>query len=121
MIELRKALMAHLKTIHPRVYFQVSPDDAVYPYLVVDFPNNSDDGEGLQAVVVDVDGWDNNTDTTLLETLMKAVNDGLNKKTLTNESLAVNFYVDTKLSLTDTDPRIRRRKYTYQARLFERT
>lgn len=123
MIEFRKALSAKLKTIHPRVYHSESvPESAVFPYLVYDLPNGNDDGESMELVVVDVDGWDSpaNGDTTALETLMAAVNLGLNKKTLTAENVTAVFYVDTKLSLTDDDPRIRRRKYIYRAKLFRR-
>lgn len=122
MLEIRKALLARLKTFHPRVYFQVAPADAVFPYLVYDFPNVRDDGEALEVAVVDIDGWDEptNGDTTAVETLMTAVNAGLNKKTLTAENMAVTFYLDTKIPLRDDDPRIRRRKYIYQARLFRR-
>jgi len=129
MIELRRTLTTYLKSVHPRVFFQVAPDDAVYPYLVLDFPNDAPDGEGLEVVVVDIDGWDDDTDTTALEALMAAVNGngdretptGLNHRTLKTDTLVASFYIDRKLPLRDTDPRLRRRKYVYQARLFERT
>jgi len=83
MIKLRKALHAHLKTIHPRVYFQTAPDTAQFPYLTYDIPNIFDGGEGHQTVTIDIDGWDSpvDGDTTALENLMTAVNDGLNKHT----------------------------------------
>ncbi len=116
-------IQAHLKAIHPRVYFQVAPESAQYSYIVYDFSNSLDDGEGLQVITLDVDGWDNpgNGDTTALETLMDTINESLNKKSLTTDTLTVSFYAETKLPLTDDDPRIRRRKYIYQARLFERS
>lgn len=120
MIELRKALAAYLEAIHPRVYFQSALKGSEFPYLVYDFPSTIDDGETLETVVVDIDGWDKEQDTTVLETLMSSVNSGLNKKTLTAGNTTAVFYVDIKLSLTDVDPRIRRRKYTYQAKLFRR-
>jgi hypothetical protein len=127
MIKLRTALQAYLKTKHPRVYFQAAPENAQYPYLVYDFPNTFDDGEASQTVTVDVDGWDAPAggDTTELETLMETVNGngttGLNKKTLTTDDIVVTFYLDNKIPLTDDDKRIRRRKYIYQAKLFERS
>ena len=120
MIELRKSLLTKLKTVHPRVYSQSAPEDAVFPYLVYDLPTGSDDGESMELVFVDVDGWDDATDTTALETLMSSVNAGLNKSILTSGNTTTVLYLDTKLNLTDDDPRIRRRKYIYQAKLFRR-
>jgi len=122
MKNLRKLLYPFLKSIHPRVYFQVAPEDAEFPYLVYDFTQITNDGEGFETVAVDVDGWDMPAggDTTALETLMQTVNDALNKKTLTAEGLAVTFYLDRKIPLVDDNPGIKRRKYIYEARLFGR-
>lgn len=123
MIELRKTLQAHLKTIHSRVYFQQAPDTTTFPYLVYNMPSLYDDGEDFQLVTLDIDGWDapETGDTTAIETLMAEVNTGMNKITLTTDKITVTFYLENKLSLTDDDPRIKRRKYVYQGRLFERS
>lgn len=123
MINLRKLLHPYLKSIHPRVYFQLAPDDAQFPYLVYDFTQIVNDGEEFETVAVDVDGWDMpaDGDTTALETLMQTVNDALNKKTLTAEGTAVTFYLDRKIPLLDDNKNIRRRKYIYEARLFGRS
>ena len=122
MIELRRALHPHLRSIHPRAYFQRAPDTAQFPYLVYRMEIR-DDGEALQLIILDIDGWDRPEvagDTTEIENLMVAVNAGMNKATLTTDTLAVSFYLDRKLPLLDDDPRILRRKYIYQGRLFER-
>jgi len=123
MKKLRELIHPHLKSIHPSVFFQVAPDDAQFPYIVYDFTQITDDGEEFETVALDVDGWDMpaNGDTTALETLMKSVNDSLNKKTLTTEGLAVTFYLDRKIPLLDDNKNIRRRKYIYEARLFGRS
>jgi len=120
---LRELLYPQLKAIHPRVYFQVAPENAQFPYLVYDFTQITNDGEEFETVAVDVDGWDMpaDGDTTALETLMQTVNDALNKKTLTAEGLAVTFYLDRKIPLVDDNPGIKRRKYIYEARLFGRS
>ncbi|WP_040413427.1 DUF3168 domain-containing protein [Desulfosporosinus sp. OT] len=121
MIELRTVLNVYLKSIYPNVYHSESvPETATFPYLVYDLPNVIDDGESMETVVVDIDGWDIDKDTTALETLMAEVNYGLSKRTLATGNIAVTFYLDTKLSLRDDDPQIRRRKYTYQAKLFRK-
>ena len=123
MKNLRELIRPFLKSIHPRVYFQDAPDNAQFPYLVYDFTQITDDGEGFETVAFDVDGWDMPAggDTTALETLMQTVNDALNKKTLTAEGLAVTFYLDRKIPLVDDNPGIKRRKYIYEARLFGRS
>ena len=121
MKNLRELLYPQLKDIHSRVYFQVAPENAQFPYVVYDFTQITDDGEGIEAVAVDIDGWDLKDDTTALETLMQSVNDALNKKTLTAEGLAVTFYLDRKIPLRDDNKNIRRRKYIYEARLFGRS
>ena len=123
MKNLRELIRPFLKSIHPRVYFQVAPDNAQFPYLVYDFTQITNDGEEFETVAVDVDGWDMPAggDTTALETLMQTVNDALNKKTLTAEGLAVTFYLDRKIPLVDDNPGIKRRKYIYEARLFGRS
>ena len=120
MKNLRELLYPQLRAIHPRVYFQVAPDSAEFPYLVYDFTQIVNDGEEFETVAVDIDGWDipADGDTTALETLMQSVNNALNKKTLIAEGLAVTFYLDRKIPLVDDNPDIKRRKYIYDARLF---
>lgn len=120
MMNLRKVLYPFLKSLHPRVYFQIAPETAQYPYLVYDFTQIVNDGEDFETVAVDIDGWDMPAggDTTALETLMQSVNEALNKKTLTADELAVTFYLDRKIPLIDDNPAIKRRKYIYEARLF---
>ena len=49
MIDLRIALSTYLRTLHSRVYFQVAPEAAIYPYIVYDIPSIFDDGEGWRS------------------------------------------------------------------------
>lgn len=119
MIELRTIAQTQLKTVHSKVYFQAAPETATFPYLVYDL-RVYDSGERHQLVTLDVDGWDNATDTTALETLMANINKRLNKLTVTTENIVVTFYLENKIALVDDDPRIKRRKYIYQGRLYER-
>jgi hypothetical protein len=115
-IELRKAILSYLKSIHPRVYFQIAPEGAAFPYLVYDLPNSTDDAV-MERFVLEVDGWDNSKDTTAVETLMDSVDKELHRKTvILINSISATFYRESRLSLLDDDPRIRRRKYVYQVR-----
>jgi hypothetical protein len=119
-VELRKVILSALKTVHPRVYHQSAPDNAVYPYFVYNLPNSVDDGS-LEQFVLDIDCWDISLDTTALETLINSADKVLHRKTIVvDDNLSMTFYRNNRLTLTDEDPRIRRRKYIYEVRTFER-
>jgi hypothetical protein len=119
MYNLRKTIQAQLKTVHPRLHFMSAPENTKFPYIVyqIEITNIGDD---LQMVTLDVDGWDDNRDTTELEILMDGVKQSLNKQIMINDKLAVFFDLDRRLTLTDSDPRINRRKYIFNGRLYER-
>lgn len=120
-IEIRKIINVALKSIHPQVYYRSAPADATFPYLVYDLPNSIDDGS-LENFVLDVDAWDlpANGSTTALETLIDSADKSLHRQTITVEgNLAVTFYRENRLTLTDDDPNIKRRKYIYQVRTYE--
>jgi len=120
-IEIREIIQTALKSVHPRVYYRSAPDNKPFPYLVYDLPNSNDDGT-LEQFVLDVDAWDStNGDTTGLETLIDNADKSLHRKTITvDDNLAITFYRESRLTLTDDDPNIKRRKYIYQIRTFER-
>lgn len=120
MIKVIQLLLEFLESIHPQVFFKNAPKKVEPPYIVFNFPNTINEGEYHKVITVDIDGWDT-SDNIALETLMENINKALDKKTLTAEGLAVTFYLDTILSLDEDDPRIKRWKYIYQARLFERS
>ena len=129
MIEIRKIINSHLKALHPnvvvngisksRVHFQKAPDDTPLPYIVFDLPN-SFTSEDLENFVLDVDIWDNNTDTTQLETLAAQIWKSLHKLRIINNKAQLSVYRSNRLTLTDDDPRIRRRKLTFQVKYFDR-
>lgn len=119
-VEMRTALQTLLKAIHSRVFFHRAPDDAVMPYVVFDFPNSVDSG-ALENFVLDIDVWDDETDTTVLETLIDSIDIVLHKKTIfIEDKMSITLYRENRLNPTDDDPRIRRRKYIYQARTYQK-
>lgn len=131
MIALRTVLSAYLKTLHSRIYFQIAPENAVYPYIVYDLPSIFSDGEGGEIISLDIDGWDFNEtgDTTVIETLMATINGvtdiynnatGLDKKVLATDEISVVLYLENKMALLDDEKRIKRRKYTYSGQLIRR-
>lgn len=73
MIKVRTALHSHLTGLtSSSVYFQVAPDTASYPYAVYDFQLYDFD-ESSQRITMDVDAWDDEVDTTALDTLIAEV------------------------------------------------
>jgi hypothetical protein len=119
MIEVRKTIKSQLKSIHPHVYFLKAPSNAQFPYLVYTV-ELTDLGDGLRMVTLDVDGWDNQDDTTALETLMSNVRTALDRNLSINESLFLSFYLDRQLALTDENPQLNRRSNIFMGRLYER-
>jgi hypothetical protein len=119
MKEVRKAINAQLKTIHPRTYFLQSPSSAPFPRLVytIEITNLED---GLQLISLDVDGWDNQDDTTRLEDLMFNVKNTFNKNLVINDKLFISFYLDRQLALIDDNPQLKRRTNIFLGRLYER-
>ena len=119
MIELRKAIQTYLSTIHSETYFESAPEGATFPYIIftVDI---YDSGEGEQLVDLEIDGWDNNPDTTSLENLMNSINQ-INKTVLATDDGTVVFYLDYKKVIKDDDSRINRRKYIYSGKYYERS
>lgn len=120
-IELRKFIYSLLKSAHSRVYFQHAPDTASTPYLVYDLPDSSDDGS-TEIFFLDIDGWDVPADgsSTALETMMGAVDAALHRKTMiVSGQISATFYRESRLAIPDDDPRVLRRRYTYQIRTHE--
>ncbi len=119
-LELRTALQTFLKTLHARVYFDVAPDDAVYPYVVFSLPNSIDSGS-LEKFVVDIDAWDDNNDTTDLETLICTIDNAVHGKAIiVEDKMSITLWRENRLAPRDNDPRLIRRKYVYQARTYQK-
>lgn len=121
MIELRKIIQRNLKLIHPRVSFQSAPETTEFPYLVFEIGNINPDGEVFQQGLIDIDGWDDKNDTTVLEELMRSVDLVLDKKTFSEGKITATFFLETKTPVPSENPKLHRRKRIYQVRIFERS
>lgn len=117
MIELSQQIRIFLKTLHNRVYWEIAPENATYPYLVYDFQLYPD-GEGGELVTLSIDGWDKTLlgDTIPLETLMAKVKT-LDTKIITTDNISVVFFNENMLSIADDDKTLRHRSYNYNGNL----
>lgn len=120
MNKLRTELNKILKEIHPRVYYMKAPDTAIFPYLVYDLPQSYFE-DNLEVFNLDVDIWDDKTDTTEIETLAQSVWNGLNSCYFINEDMQFSIHRQTRLTVEDDDPRIRRRTLIFTLRYYDRS
>lgn len=120
-IEIRQAVYAALKSVCPRVWFKRAPEQREYPYLVYDLPNSHDDGS-LEQYTLDVDGWDrpDDGDSTRLEQLMDAADKALLTVTVVTSNVRFRIVRENRLAPEEDDPRLIRRWYIYQIRVYER-
>jgi len=117
MIEVSQAIRTFLKTLHPRIYQQIAPETATYPYLVYDFQLYPT-GEGEELCTLVIDGWDKTLtgDTSIIENLMTSIK-ALDKKTISTDNFSVTFYLENMIALVDDDKTLRRRNYNYTGNL----
>lgn len=120
--EIRKAVVTAIRAVHPRVYFQRAPEGAEYPYVAYSLTDSYDDGS-LDRWMVDVDVWDrsNDGDSLRIELLADAVDKALNGlMVVPAPDLSFRFLRENRLTPETDDPRLLRRWYTYQVRVYER-
>lgn len=120
MINLRKSINALLKTYHPQVHYQTGPSTSVFPYVVYNFPN-SFMNEEQEIFNLDVDIWDNKTDTTVIETLASRLWKELDHYRYSDENIQFSVYRENRLpELDESELGIRRRKLIFQVRYFDK-
>ena len=118
MIDVRTEIQRLLKTVASRVYFEVATDITVFPYVIFNFPNSVDTGH-LENFVLDIDIWDDDQNTTVIETLCESVDSLLHRKNVViSDSVGFVIYRDNRINIHEDDDRIKRRKYVYQCRTY---
>lgn len=124
--EIRKYMMATLKTIlevGDRVYYEDSPPDGTtYPFIVVELFDSNADGASTEVFDMYINGWDNVSDTTVLESIMYQVNQLIDDTVheVSGTSLSFRAVLDKKRIIRDADVRLKRREYRYSVRSIQR-
>lgn len=119
-MELRKQILSLLKTFHSSVYYQQAPETATFPYIIYDFPTSFINGQ-QEVFNLDVDIWDDSTDTTELETIASSIWKGLNYYKYNDENIQFGIYRENRLPpLDEQEPLLRRRKLIFSVRYFDK-
>lgn len=134
MYDIRTALQANLLPIAAAttdLYFELADEEATFPYIVYSFDPISTDDESGNSLILNVDGWDapSNGDSTTLEQLMQTIDGdgniqnptGLNEKIITTTEVTIILRRALRYAIPDNDPTIKRKRYTYNLTVFERS
>jgi len=119
MINLRKQITGVLQTVTSDVYYQTAPETADFPYIVYDLTSVNLYGE-YNTAMLDVDIWDYGDNSYQVETLLAVLRNALKGKTIHTDDFSAALYGETVLSLSDPDPKTRRRRASYQINIFEK-
>lgn len=112
-IELRKDINSILKQLKCPVFYRRATDKVKFPYIVYTLKDVGD------SKLIEIDYWDNDSDTTVIETLADDVFFLLDKETLTNENHSISFYHNQdKQWLDDEDKNLSRINESYILRYY---
>ena len=113
MTELHKYVFETLSAINSKCYLEKAKDSAVCPYIVFRFPTSVDDFQ-KEDFILEVDVWDNLSDTTRLEALVTSIDTALHSlKYYESGVLQTCIYRLNRLMLPDPDEKLRRRQLRY--------
>ena len=128
-IELKKMICTFLKTKTANVYpYDSVPVNAVLPYTTYSLESSiTDTNQKMERFTLIVDNWDNNSDTTVLETVTGSIDGDGNKVSATglhekkyfvSGTLQASFYREGRFEVTDEDPSIKRRQLRYEVQVY---
>lgn len=127
MIDLLKVIKSKLNTLVASavtggtsivVYNEEPSAVAKYPFIVFSPSSTILQNDTSEDVLLDIDVWDNDKDTTNLEKLNKQIFDGLDHHTYTATAVAVSFYCTSRLRIPVPDENLRRRQLRFVLKTF---
>lgn len=121
MMDLLTFIYDQIAAIYPKTYFGKVPQDTLYPYVVFHTPSVGE-VEVREDTVLEVDIWTNNGDIVELETITDNVDLKINRLLHLDANFQCKIYRDTpyRLTITDEDPIIDRRRLRYNIKLYRR-
>ena len=115
MINIKTSIYQRVNEVADRVYDSRTPTNVNYPYVNIVYPSVGEADESTREdIVVELDIWDNKTDTTALEILTKNIDAQLNRYHDRNNYFRVLRLNPYRFELDDPDENIRRRQLRYQ-------
>lgn len=115
MINLKKSIYSKIDAVADRVYDSRTPTNSAYPYVNINYPNIGESDQSFRStIILEIDIWDNDTDTTALETLADNIDVALNRYVDTTLFYRVYRLNPYRFELDDPDENIRRRQLRYQ-------
>jgi len=117
MEELIKAVLDLIGGVSPRLYYDVAPEGAVYPYIVFRFPTSATEYQ-REDFLLDISIWDKQLDSTAVETLATSINNILDRAKIHTAQVTTSIYLDGRYTLPDPDTMIRRRLLRYTCKTY---
>ena len=118
-VEIRQRIRTLITGVHPRVFYERAPKGAAFPYVVFNMPTTLNPDLALEVYNLEVDIWDQSSDSTLIESLASNIDSELHRHTSVEDDLSMTIYRENRLNIIDNEPEIRRRQYVYQVRTYE--
>lgn len=115
----RAAIMAELKKLCSRVYYDYADNGAAYPYLVYSLEEVSH-LDGLTPCQLEVNAIDYGASTGICETLADNVQAALDKYMFINGAVQFEVYRGRRQPVREEDKKIIRRRMTFEVRMHER-
>lgn len=118
MIDVLTVIYNKLKEYHARVYQNVAPQtSAIFPYVVFRVPSINEK-EIREDIILEIDIWDNISDTTRLETLTTQIAKGLNRYKYIDGKMQLSSYKINQLNIPDPDQNINRRQLRFNLQTY---
>lgn len=119
--DLKKLVQTQLKTVATNVYYEVADDKAVYPHLVFSFRRLDLNDLSRQDYILQVDIWDRNNKTQVVDDLADEVENLLQAQNLPQTDILPTFYLIDRKMVEDEDKMIRHRQIQFQVQNYERS
>lgn len=116
MNKLLELILQTLKSKHQRVYHEVAPSDAVYPYIVFNISDGFKSHRDDLTLIIDI--WDRGTSSIAIEDLTDSIDKLLDEANIHNEFVLTTFYRQTRMKVEDPDLKLKRRQLRFQIQTY---